>query len=191
VNSRRHGEPNLELPQHSPLPTGEADVGGEDEFAARTQRATLRAPGHGPKPPYNVPHSVIETMHRATAELIESRAARRAKKAGDLAPSFSLKDPEGISGQSQVRFPVGVRNGIGMPATGSLLFIFVGEYRASSRWYSCWYRQQCKKKSVFNSIGYGIKRLSARGTTHKTLAITTTYNAGSIPDFSREFGQLI
>src|SRR6201981_2981881 len=47
------------------------------------------------KPPYNVPYSVIKTMHRATAELIESGAARRAKKAGDLAPSFSLKDPEG------------------------------------------------------------------------------------------------
>ena len=47
------------------------------------------------KPPYNVPYPVIETMHRATAELIESGAARRAKKAGDVAPSFSLKDPEG------------------------------------------------------------------------------------------------
>jgi peroxiredoxin len=47
------------------------------------------------KPPYNVPRSVIETMHRATAELIESGAAQRAKKAGDAAPSFSLKDPEG------------------------------------------------------------------------------------------------
>jgi peroxiredoxin len=47
------------------------------------------------KPPYNVPHSVIETMHRATAELIESEAAQRAKKAGDVAPSFSLKDSEG------------------------------------------------------------------------------------------------
>jgi peroxiredoxin len=47
------------------------------------------------KPPYSVPRSVIETMHRATAELIASGAARRAKKAGDLAPSFSLKDPEG------------------------------------------------------------------------------------------------
>jgi peroxiredoxin len=46
-------------------------------------------------PPYNVPYSVIETMHRATAELIESGAARRAKKAGDVVPSFSLKDPEG------------------------------------------------------------------------------------------------
>ena len=48
------------------------------------------------KPPYSVPHSVIETMHRATAALIASGAASRAKKAGDIAPSFSLKDPEGI-----------------------------------------------------------------------------------------------
>src|SRR5713226_10618632 len=47
------------------------------------------------KPPYGVPHSVIETMHRATAELIASGAASRAKKAGDIAPSFSLKDAEG------------------------------------------------------------------------------------------------
>ena len=47
------------------------------------------------KPPYNVPRSVIETMHRATAELIASGAASRAKKVGDKAPGFSLKDPEG------------------------------------------------------------------------------------------------
>src|SRR5258706_9342040 len=47
------------------------------------------------KPPYSVPRSVIETMHRATEELIESRPAQRAKKAGDVAPSFSRKDPEG------------------------------------------------------------------------------------------------
>src|ERR1700758_1122103 len=46
------------------------------------------------KPPYSVPRSVIETMHRATAELIASGAAQRAKKAGDVAPSL-LKDPEG------------------------------------------------------------------------------------------------
>ena len=47
------------------------------------------------KPPYSVPRSVIETMHRATAELIASGAADRAKKVGYKAPSFSLKDPEG------------------------------------------------------------------------------------------------
>ena len=47
------------------------------------------------KPPYNVPYSVIETMHRATAELIESGAARKALKAGDKAPAFTLDDPDG------------------------------------------------------------------------------------------------
>ncbi|HEY2444550.1 MAG TPA: peroxiredoxin-like family protein [Rhizomicrobium sp.] len=47
------------------------------------------------KPPYSVPRSVIEAMHRATAELIASGAANRAKKVGDKAPDFSLKDPEG------------------------------------------------------------------------------------------------
>ena len=49
------------------------------------------------KPPYNVPPSVIETMHRATAELISSDAATRALKAGDNAPAFTLSDPDGAS----------------------------------------------------------------------------------------------
>ncbi|SNB78677.1 Peroxiredoxin [Arboricoccus pini] len=47
------------------------------------------------KPPYNVPPAVIETMHRATAELIASGAAARALKAGDEAPAFTLNDPDG------------------------------------------------------------------------------------------------
>lgn len=47
------------------------------------------------KPPYNVLPSVIETMRRATAELIASGAAARALKAGDKAPAFTLKDPDG------------------------------------------------------------------------------------------------
>lgn len=49
------------------------------------------------KPPYNVPPSVIETMHRATAELIASGLADRALKVGDKAPPFTLKDPDGNS----------------------------------------------------------------------------------------------
>src|SRR5258708_6282621 len=44
---------------------------------------------------YSVHRSVTEIMHRATAELIASGAAQRAKKAGEVAPSFSLTDPEG------------------------------------------------------------------------------------------------
>jgi len=47
------------------------------------------------KPPYRVPPAVIETMHRATAELVASGAAQRALKAGDTAPVFSLPDAEG------------------------------------------------------------------------------------------------
>jgi peroxiredoxin len=46
------------------------------------------------RPPYSVPRSVIETMHRATKELIASGAAQHAAKVGDKAPSFTLKDPE-------------------------------------------------------------------------------------------------
>jgi peroxiredoxin len=47
------------------------------------------------KPPYSVPRAVIDTMHRATKELIASGAAERALKAGDRAPAFTLKDPDG------------------------------------------------------------------------------------------------
>lgn len=47
------------------------------------------------KPPYNVTPSAIETMHRATTELIASGAAEKALKAGDKVPFFTLNDPEG------------------------------------------------------------------------------------------------
>jgi peroxiredoxin len=46
------------------------------------------------KPPYSVPRSVIDTMHRATDELIASGAAQRALKVGDQAPLFTLKDTQ-------------------------------------------------------------------------------------------------
>lgn len=41
------------------------------------------------------PPSILATMRRATAELIESGAARHAKGVGESAPSFSLKDADG------------------------------------------------------------------------------------------------
>jgi peroxiredoxin len=37
----------------------------------------------------------LDTMHRATDELIASAQAQRAKKAGDTAPEFTLRDPDG------------------------------------------------------------------------------------------------
>ena len=47
------------------------------------------------RPPYNVTRERIETMDRATAELIESGQAQRALKAGDAAPAFILRDADG------------------------------------------------------------------------------------------------
>jgi peroxiredoxin len=67
----------------------------ETDMSLQAKLDAFKADFEAGKPPYSVPRPVIETMHRATAELIESGAAKRAKKAGDLAPSFSLKDPEG------------------------------------------------------------------------------------------------
>jgi len=49
----------------------------------------------GGKPPYNVPRSIIEAMHRQRAELKASSLPERAKKVGDKAPAFKLKDAEG------------------------------------------------------------------------------------------------
>jgi peroxiredoxin len=47
------------------------------------------------KPPYNVPASVVETVHRATDEMIASGQADRALKAGAQAPTFLLPDADG------------------------------------------------------------------------------------------------
>lgn len=47
------------------------------------------------KPPYNVPPSVINIMHRATGELIDAGAATKAFKAGERAPLFTLNDSDG------------------------------------------------------------------------------------------------
>jgi len=41
-------------------------------------------------PPYHAPQEVIETMHRATAELKASGMEDRALKVGDRAPNFTL-----------------------------------------------------------------------------------------------------
>src|SRR5437870_2737780 len=57
-------------------------------------------------------------------------------------------------------------------APGSLLFYFCQLYRASSCWYSCWYRQQSTKKITLHSNGYGGGRVSARGTKLRRCAAT-------------------
>ncbi|MBX9697805.1 MAG: AhpC/TSA family protein [Acetobacteraceae bacterium] len=49
------------------------------------------------KPPYNVPRSVIDIMHRATAELRASGLAAQALRVGQVAPAFTLDDPNGVA----------------------------------------------------------------------------------------------
>lgn len=67
----------------------------------QAQLDAFKADFEAGKPPYNAPRSVIGTMHRATAELRASGQAERAKKVGDKAPSFNLKDPDGNTVSSQ------------------------------------------------------------------------------------------
>jgi peroxiredoxin len=57
--------------------------------------AAFRANFEAGGPPYNVPASVHELIHRATAELIASGAAEQALRAGDRAPEFTLKNGDG------------------------------------------------------------------------------------------------
>ena len=64
-------------------------------MSLQTRLDAFKADFEAGKPPYSEPRSVIETMHRATAELKASGAAERALKVGDQAPPFTLKDPEG------------------------------------------------------------------------------------------------
>lgn len=47
------------------------------------------------KAPYFAPPEIHPVMERATAELVTSRQAERALKAGDKAPAFTLSDTEG------------------------------------------------------------------------------------------------
>jgi hypothetical protein len=52
-------------------------------------------------PPYNAPHKVIETMHRATAELKASGIETRALKVGDRAPAFNLFNQDHVQISSE------------------------------------------------------------------------------------------
>jgi len=55
----------------------------------------FKADFEGGKLPVKPSRERLEAMHRATAELIASSQAQRAKKAGDSAPDFTLLDPDG------------------------------------------------------------------------------------------------
>lgn len=60
----------------------------------QTKLDAFKANFEAAKPPYNMTRAMIETMHRATAELIASGANQRAIKAGDKMPVFTLSNAE-------------------------------------------------------------------------------------------------
>jgi hypothetical protein len=79
----------------------------ENRHVPSSQARRLQSRFRGRKAPFSVPRSVIETMHRATTELVASGAASRAKKAGDIAPDFSLKDPKSKAVSSPISSSAG------------------------------------------------------------------------------------
>ena len=90
------------------------------------------------KPPYNVPPSVIKTMHRATAELIASGAATHALKAGDRAPAFALKNPAG-----------GIVSSADLLAKGPLVVSFYrGVWCPIATWNSKRFRRHCRVRKA-------------------------------------------
>ncbi|MGJ4945573.1 peroxiredoxin-like family protein [Bradyrhizobium sp. HKCCYLS1011] len=73
----------------------------------QTKLDAFRANLEAGNPPYNASSSVVEAMHRATAELKSSGQAERALKVGDGAPVFGLKDSEGDVVSSSVLLETG------------------------------------------------------------------------------------
>jgi peroxiredoxin len=67
----------------------------EMTMALQDRLNALKANFEGGKLPIKPSQERLAAMHRATAELIASGQAQRAKKAGDIAPGFTLLDPDG------------------------------------------------------------------------------------------------
>ena len=64
-------------------------------MSLQAQLDAFKADFKAGKPPYMAPPEIHPIMERATAELIASGQAQRALKAGEVAPTFTLNDPEG------------------------------------------------------------------------------------------------
>jgi peroxiredoxin len=64
-------------------------------MALQDRLDTFKADFESGRLPLKPTKEVLDTMHRATAELIESGQAQRARKAGDVAPEFTLTDSDG------------------------------------------------------------------------------------------------
>ena len=64
-------------------------------MALQDRLDALKADFESGRFPLKPTREALETMHRATEELIAGAQAQRARKAGDAAPDFVLADPDG------------------------------------------------------------------------------------------------
>ena len=64
-------------------------------MALQDRLDALKADFESGRFPLKPTREALDTMHRATDELIASAQAQRASKAGDMAPEFVLADPDG------------------------------------------------------------------------------------------------
>ena len=64
-------------------------------MALQDRLDTFKADFEAGKLAFKPAPEALDIMHRATAELVASGQALNAKKAGDKAPGFALKDPDG------------------------------------------------------------------------------------------------
>jgi peroxiredoxin len=76
-------------------------------MALQDRLDALKADFEAGRFPLKPSKAALEIMHRATAELIETGQAQRAKKAGDFAPQFTLRDSEGNDVSSRERLAKG------------------------------------------------------------------------------------
>jgi hypothetical protein len=96
----------------------------------------------------------------------DQRFRRRSRaKRNPFAPRTSPPEIRIEAGFDSGRGDCGDQKGMGRTrCRGACCFIFASSYRVSSCWYFRWYQPPSMMKTILNSNGYGIRRLSARGT---------------------------
>jgi len=64
-------------------------------MALQDRLDALKADFESGRFPLKPTREILDTMHRATDELVASAQAQHARKAGDVAPEFTLNDSDG------------------------------------------------------------------------------------------------
>jgi peroxiredoxin len=72
-----------------------ADLKGDPPLALQDRLDAFKSDFEAGKLAFKPAAEALDIMHRATAELVASGQALNARKAGDKAPEFALKDPDG------------------------------------------------------------------------------------------------